>query len=189
MRPYVWAFDLDGTLLNTWDLNRQAYETVGIKIPESAHGLPWQEWLPDYCNGNVEIAATLHRAKTQLYLRHLIESDLVGMELPALEVARELFADNPTRVKILTAASILSTRRLMNRLGFDAIEYHAELQYDVRRRHLAAWSAHASVTYVDDSPKTLMRLREDAVDVRLVQYTGQDLTTLKQEMGVPTWTQ
>lgn len=189
MRPSLWVFDLDGTLLSTAELNRQAYETVGVKIPKSAYGLPWIDWLPEYCNGSVEIAAILHREKTFIYLRQLIESDLQGMELPALEVARELHRDNPTRVKILTAASLLSTRRVLNRLGFEDIEYHAELQYEARRRHLGSWSVHATVVYVDDNPKTLLKLRGDELDARLIQYTDQDVETLKQQMGVPTWTQ
>lgn len=190
VRPQVWCFDLDGTLLDTAEMNRQAYQAVGVKIPQSAAGLSWQEWLPEYCGGNIEIAATLHRAKTSLYLRHLIESDLEGMELPALEVARELYTDNPTRVKILTAAAILSTRRLMNRLGFEDVEYHAELQYEARRRHLASWSVHANVTYVDDNIKTIRQLNDDVTDpiINTVHYDGQDVATLKRQMEVPEWT-
>lgn len=189
MRPSIWAFDLDGTLLNTAELNRQAYATVGVKIPDSAYGRPWTDWLPEYCSGNIEIAAILHRQKTSIYLRRLIESDLHGMELPALDVARELHADNPTRVKILTAAALLSTRRVLNRLGFADIEYHAELQYEARRRHLSTWAVHNAVTYVDDNPKTLLKLRADELNGRLIQYTDQDVETLKEQMGVPTWTQ
>lgn len=188
MRPSIWAFDLDGTLLDTAELNRQAYETVGVKIPTSATGLSWTEWLPEYCSGNVDIAATLHREKTYIYLRRLIESDLQGMELPALQVAQELYADSPTKVKLVTAASQLSTRRLINRFRLDTIEYHAELQYEKRLALLRNWAMFASVTYVDDNAKTIEKLRVDAPDVYVIHYTDQDLDTLRQQMGVPTWT-
>lgn len=188
MRPFVWAFDLDGTLLDTAELNRQAYETVGVKIPASAAGLSWVEWLPKMFGDNYEVAATLHRQKTSIYLRALIESDLKGMELPALEIAQELYADNPARVKILTASSLLSTRRLVNRFMVDTIEYHAELQYEKRMTLLRGWAMFSSVTYVDDNIKTVEKLRVDAPDINVIHYTDQDLDTLKQQMGVPTWT-
>jgi len=189
MRPHVWAFDLDGTLLNTWEINYQAYATVGVKMPNHAHGLSWQEWLPEYCGGNFAVAGTLHSAKTQIYLRRLIECDLQGMELPPLEVMRELHRDNPTRVKVLTASSVISTRRLMNRLGFEDIEYHAELTYAMRRRHLATWNVHANVTYVDDNIKTIHRLNEDITDpiINTVHFDGQDVATLKNQMEAPEW--
>lgn len=190
MRPSLWAFDLDGTLLNTAELNRQAYETVGVKIPVSAIGLSWTEWLPEYCGGNYEIAATLHRQKTSIYLRHLIETDLVGMELPGLEVARELYADNPTRVRILTAAAMLSTRRLMNRFGMDTAEYRTELQYRERMRILSSWRTTATVHYLDDNIKTIRQLNDDITDpiVNTVHFDGQDAATIRKQMEVPTWT-
>lgn len=188
MRPSAWAFDLDGTLIDTMEINRQAYETVGVKMPASAAGLSWLEWLPEYCGGNYEIAAALHRQKGSIYLRRLIETDLEGMRLPALEIAQELYADNPTRVKLVTAASLLTTRRLINRFQFDTIEYHAELVYRERMTLLRNWAMFADVVYLDDSPKTVEKLRVDAPDIKVIHYTGQDLETLKQEMGVPTWT-
>lgn len=189
MKPQLWCFDLDGTLIDTMEINRQAYETVGVKMPENAAGLSWVEWLPEYCGGNHDIAAALHREKMNLYLRRLIETDVEGMMLPALDIARELYADNPTRVKIVTAASLLSTRRLVNRFRLDTIEYHAELRYERRLTLLRSWAMFADVVYVDDSPKTLAKLRADQLNGKLIQYTGQDLETLKQEMEVPTWTQ
>lgn len=188
MRPCIWAFDLDGTLIDTAEINRQAYETVGVKMPAGAAGLSWTEWLPEYCNGNQEIAGVLHREKMHIYLRRLIETDLKGMTLPTLDIAQELYADNPTRVKVVTAASQLSTRRLLNRFGLDTIEYHTELTYEKRLALLRGWAMFADVVYVDDSPRTLIKLRADAADIRLVQYAGQNIETLKREMGVPTWT-
>lgn len=190
MRPSLWVFDLDGTLLNTAELNRQAYETVGVKIPNYAAGLPWTEWLPEYCGGNVEIAATIHRQKTYIYLRQLIETDIAGMELPALEVAQEIYADNPTRVRILTAAATLSTRRLMNRFRMDTAEYRAELQYNERRRILSSWRTMATVHYLDDNIKTIRQLNEDLTDpiINTVHYYGQDAATIRKQMEVPTWT-
>lgn len=188
MRPSIWAFDLDGTLLDTMELNRQAYATVGVTVPTEAAGLSWLEWLPAQVGGNVEVAATIHRAKTGLYLRQLIETDLKGMELPALKIAQELYTDNPTRVKLVTAAAFGSTRRLINRFRLDTIEYHAELVYGKRLAQLRNWAMFNDVTYVDDSAVTVARLRVDAPNVRVIHYTDQDLETLKQQMGVPTWT-
>ena len=171
-------------------MNRQAYETVGVKIPNSAAGLPWIEWLPEYCGGNYEVAAVIHRQKTSIYLRHLIESDLEGMELPALEVAQELYADNPTRVRILTAAATLSTRRLLNRFQMDTAEYHAELQYRERMRILSGWRTMATVHYLDDNIKTIRQLNEDITEpiINTVHYDGQDAATIRKQMEVPTWT-
>lgn len=188
MRPQMWCFDLDGTLIDTAEINRQAYETVGVKMPARAAGLSWLEWLPEYCGGNHDIAATLHREKMHIYLRRLIETDVKGMTLPALEIAQELYADNPTRVKILTAASLLSTRRLVNRFGLDTIEYHTELPYGKRMTLLRNWAMFADVTYVDDSPKTVEKLRIDAPNIKVIHYAGQDRKTLKRELGVPAWT-
>lgn len=189
MRQSIWAFDLDGTLIATMEINRQAYETVGVKMPARAAGLSWVEWLPEYCGGNYDIAATLHRQKTSIYLRRLIETDLQGMTLPALHIAQELYADNPTKVKLVTAASQLSTRRMINRFGLDTIEYTAELTYDKRLTQLRTWDFFYDVTYVDDSAQTIEKLKIDAPNLNLIHYIDQDLNTLKKQMGVPTWTQ
>lgn len=190
MRPSVWVFDLDGTLLDTAELSRQAYAAVGITMPDHAWGTSWKEWLPDLLGGNINAAAAIHASKTMIYLRELIRCDLQGMELPALEVARELFADNPTRVKILTASSALSCRRILNRLGFDTIEYHTELHFIARQQHLRSWAVHANVTYVDDNNDTINRLAsKPSESIKLVHYTDQSADALRAEMGTLTWTQ
>ena len=48
------VFDLDGTLADTRDLVRRAYDLVGVHMPEHAWGLPAEAWLAAH-NGRATV--------------------------------------------------------------------------------------------------------------------------------------
>lgn len=75
-----WVFDLDGTLVDTREAVRRAYEYAGVTMPADAWGRPWHEWLtgPD--------ASRKHAVKNQVYMKTL---GLFGRPLPLLQLVEE----------------------------------------------------------------------------------------------------
>lgn len=177
------SFDLDGTLINTRELNRVAYRAAGVDVPDRAWGLRWQEWLPEL-TGSHAVATGIHNRKVQAYVEVVTDCSVRDIALPAARLAADLqeHGDDVT-LWCLTAGSLLTSRILLRklRLGLPVI---ANLTYEHRAALLADRSPSESVTvYVDDRADTIRRLHEDAPQVRGIWYDKQSYRDLRAEVG------
>lgn len=83
----LYAFDLDGVLVDTQEANRRAYLSIGTTPPPDFHQRPWQEWTD---------AATHDRKNTELpRFRDLIKI------LPLIELVWKILPD----VRIISMCS------------------------------------------------------------------------------------
>lgn len=89
----LYAFDLDGTLVDTRQAVLRAYMDVGVTPPDDFFVRPWHTWLTSYENNQAK-----HDAKNARYreLMHLVRP------MPLLELFRELSRHNKV---VLTGAS------------------------------------------------------------------------------------
>jgi hypothetical protein len=101
----LYAFDLDGTLIDSREAVLTAYRAVGVEPPPDFFGKSWREWLLD---------PVKHKAKNAVYLK-MIEEGLVK-ELPLLELYRTL--DRYEHAYILTGASLEAGAAIVKRWGF-----------------------------------------------------------------------
>jgi len=93
-----YAFDLDGTLLDTKDAVRQAYVDAGVSPPLDFFGKPFVEWF----KGTEEEAKALRKAKAAAYRTRIYEGMVTA--LPLLSLYRHLAATDRQPI-ILTGAS------------------------------------------------------------------------------------
>lgn len=110
------VFDMDGTLANTEALVVQAYELIGVKVPDGAWGKPASSWLPQAL-GSEEAAAEAHELKNIAY-RVLIAACGVEPLAPA-DLCRELIGVKDYDVGILTGASYDATIAVRRALRLD----------------------------------------------------------------------
>lgn len=62
-----YVFDLDGTLIDSYDAVHHAYFKAGVVMPIDAFGKPWREWLPGVCESRGLNAEEVHRIKNECY--------------------------------------------------------------------------------------------------------------------------
>lgn len=166
------CFDLDGTLVDTLELNRQAYAALGIKMPREAWGQRWQAWLPQAVNKDWHEASVIHSLKGHLYADLIETCDIEQITLPAARVARELLEQGLT-VWCLTASARYTASLLLERLDLPILK-EANLAYEARRNALVSFQReHGVVGYVDDSEENISRLTRDIPPLRLIHYQQQ----------------
>lgn len=171
------CFDVDNTLANTAQLNRDAYHQVGVEMPDGAWGLPWQEWLIDLV-GDQAGATLVHEIKTTLYEELLTQVTLEELSLSAAHVARELERHTEIRVTYLTAADTRTARRVLRKLELRG-PVVGGLTYAQRSSILRETVGNVSeLTYVDDNVTTVKQLARDLPTLRVVHYTGQSATVI-----------
>lgn len=122
-----YAFDLDGTLVDTKELIIASYKRVGVTPPEDFFGKPWQEWLDD---------EEKHRQKNEVYIA-MIPKHL--KPLPLLSLFQRLIVDDgPGGIKyaptILTAASQIAALAILQHLKLECAIYnlHAGLTLQMK---------------------------------------------------------
>lgn len=187
------SFDLDGTLVNTRSLNREAYRRAGVEIPDEAWGLSWREWLPDVIGGDLSDAVAVHQCKQDYYLELIDAVPADDVALPPARLALEIQRTGQDDVVMLclTAASLLAARALLNRLRL-FVPVIANLRYDQRRdllvNHVVNFETANGVggrpvVYVDDSQETVRRLRDEVVGLASIWYDRQTYSDLLYEVG------
>lgn len=180
------SLDVDGTVLDTRELNRRAYEEVGVTVPEHAWGLRWEAWLPTASGYELEEAALLHRAKVEVYTRLLETTELEPLLLPPGRVARAHLARGFGPVLYFTAGSRSTTTLLLARLG---ILGHVEAELDYDRREKLLTSVPPGSAYVDDRLDTVVRLRHGpAGALNVIHFSGQSYERLLEELLWKPWT-
>lgn len=182
---HIWCFDLDGTLVNTSDLNHKAYDMVGVTVPTYAAGLPWQSWLVEYA-GSHRAATYLHLRKIAEYAKLLLDTTVDDLRLPPLDIALKLFARDPNSVVVLSAASMPAATQLLQICGIHGVQMEAGLTYPQRLSHVRQLAETYRVHYLDDNEATIMNMRRDTLykPIIPVLYEGQDVPTLQHELQV-----
>jgi phosphoglycolate phosphatase-like HAD superfamily hydrolase len=174
------SFDLDGTLIDTRELNHRAYQLAGVDIPDYAWGMRWQSWLPNLV-GSLEHAEKLHRKKINIYSDLLQSTDLKCLELPPAQLARMLNRQvGRVSVQVLTAASSQTTNVILNALGVKTDSLAFNLSYEAKKLALqsSVFAAYDSVTYIDDDARNVPRFRAGLPNLKLIHYTNQTFNEL-----------
>lgn len=168
--------DVDGTVFNSRELVRRAYQEVGVTQPDGAWGRRWQDWLIDYFDGDEGRALTAHAQKTQRYMELLIRTDLQQYALPAAVVARHWFQRHGDRsVSYLTAGTRATAFSALSRLGI-AGRMLGGLTYD--QRLAALLDTPRGTVYLDDNAETIAQLRADAPDIIAIDIRGMDQSSI-----------
>lgn len=144
------AFDLDGTLIETWPAHLAAYREVGVEPPLTAQFEPAREWLKD---------ESAHEAKKKSFLRHL---RMLSRPLPAMRIFQNCGG------VVLTGASESSVRDMQ--LIYPSLR-GASIIPGMDTAQKLIWMRDAKPgVYFDDSPKVVEIVRDgtdwEAVCVR-----------------------
>lgn len=188
MKKRLVCFDVDGTIVDTRELNLEAYLSVGVVMPSHAWGLRWQQWLPDVV-GDENTAVALHQQKVKNFSEILNNTDLWDKTLPSAEIAREFSRTESIEVQFLTAASLHTAAIILDKLKLRA-PLAANLTIAGKRLHLdhAIQSGeYASVTYIDDDASAIGVLRALSPKIRAVHFTGQTFRELRWDIREAVW--
>lgn len=99
-----WCSDIDGVLIDSRQLVREAYRKVGVNMPDEAWGHPWQMWLPSV-TGSLENARKAHSAKTLAYVDVIRGGAALENKLPYADILLSLEAMFPGDVTYVTGAA------------------------------------------------------------------------------------
>lgn len=174
--------DVDGTVVDTRELNRTAYAEIGVEYPDDAWGNRWEHWLPRVTGYPLEACEVLHRAKMEVYLTLISKTDLRELLLPPGRLAYAHLVRGRGPVRYLTAGSARTATVLLARLGILG-RLDAELVYTARRKVLLHEATLESV-YIDDRLDTIARLRQDMPGLKTVHFSGQSYERLLEDI---TW--
>lgn len=120
----LYAFDLDGTLIDSRSVVLEAYRSVGVEPPSDFFIKTWREWLPD---------AQKHTAKNEIYLKliHKIQP------LPLLELYRSLDG----RCMIMTGASMVAATAIAKQFGLNTKTMLCQMSIDQKVHQMNIFSA------------------------------------------------
>lgn len=99
-----WCSDIDGVLVNSRHLVREAYRKVGVNMPDEAWGHPWQMWLPSV-TGSLENARKAHSEKTLVYVDVIKAGAALENKLPYADILLSLERMFPGDVTYVTGAA------------------------------------------------------------------------------------
>lgn len=111
----VWAFDIDGVLVDTRALVFEAYEEAGCPMPPDKFGVLWSKWMPEAC-GSYEAAVRIHDLKTDIYLDKVAAGQVKC--LPGADMARAL-RQAGHRVFAVTSASLDAALTSLDAAGLE----------------------------------------------------------------------
>lgn len=148
IKQYI--FDLDGTLFDTRDLVKSAYERAGIIMPQDVWGKPAELWLPQHVGAQWKM---VHQRKNGHYVRLVNETELPRTS--ALSALIEL-ALNGVECYVITAASWECANALLTKY---LKQYHYSLlstgcDIGLRLLRLRKIARNDRTVYVDDDEIT-----------------------------------
>lgn len=112
MNPWV-VFDMDGVLADTERVVRWSYAQVGVTMPDTAWGEPWENWLYDLVGADE--AERLHDRKTEVYARALQVPGSIE-PLAGATTAKRLLG-GAYHVRFLTSASSRAAESVLRQVG------------------------------------------------------------------------
>jgi len=149
-----YVFDLDGTLVDTREANRQAYLRAGIEPAHDFHQIPWQRWT----------VKEIHDQKN-LYLPD--EMKIYAQRLPLLDLALSLNALVLSNISSEALDALLEVVPERNRL---LIKY--EMPPNQKVRYLGQELGGEGV-YFDDSLHTCQLIRSMTDSWQAVHVIGR----------------
>jgi len=111
-----WCSDIDGVLVNSRHLVREAYKKVGVNMPDEAWGHPWQMWLPSAV-GSLEDARRVHSEKTLVYVDVIKSGAALENKLPYADILLALERVFPGDVTYVTGAARDAAEAVLEALG------------------------------------------------------------------------
>lgn len=109
-------FDVDGVLVDTFDVHQRAYKQLGIDAPEYMFGRSWREWLPNHV-GSFDEAERINRKKRTIQREELSR----GVKLLAgVDVIKELKLDG-WNVALCSHSDLVTLDLIINRCGLAGI--------------------------------------------------------------------
>jgi len=115
----IYAYDLDGTLVDSEPLIRKSYELAGATPPADFFGKPFQDWSRDW---------EMHKRKHTIYIDMIARRGITA--LPLAELARR------TGGHVVTGASYEAVVEIGKRLNLQNLVYHVGLSTSDKARVL-----------------------------------------------------
>lgn len=178
------VFDIDGVIIDSKEMVREAYRRVGVTMPESAWGKPWMDWLPK----SVSVprhAYRVHSAKNAEYF-DLIKNDGL-ITLPGNDFAHMVRSEGIGDVMFLTGASQRSAELILETLGhgYKSILGHSKS----REGKIAALLRHKNrtggrIVYIDDDEIAAYDIQK-RTGIETIYYHGQSVEELEDAIWMP----
>lgn len=143
------VFDVDGVLIDSYTLVREAYRRAGITMSEWAWGLSWKQWLPGLVESR-DRAEEIHTKKNEIYGEMLANGE--GEELAGAEVARRL-RDAGFAIAACSAASEPAILAVINRCGLNVPYISAQPKdkgWAIIKLMNSVWANPSNTVYIDD---------------------------------------
>lgn len=142
----IYAFDLDGTLVDSHDLILQSYRDVGVEPPSDFFGKSWHEWLTDDAK---------HEAKNRRYLQLIPKL----RTMPLFELFATLVDKTDSEVWVLTGASAAAYHAISNELVFGpTVRAQAEMTIDTK---IGLMSKNGPGIMFEDDIRAAERMRKE----------------------------
>ena len=143
-----WCSDIDGVLVNSRHLVKEAYMRVGVSMPDEAWGHPWQMWLPSVV-GSLAEARKVHSEKTLTYVDVIRSGAALENKLPYADVLLALETVFPGDVTYVTGAAHDAAEAVLDSLGLTASALLASSVSTSERTEILRGIASTGV-YIDD---------------------------------------
>ncbi len=140
----LYAFDLDGTLIDSREAVLESYRAVGVEPPPDFFMRSWHEWLSD---------STLHDAKNRVYIQKLSlikplplirlyfdlgqPSILTGASSVAVDMIAKAFGLK--RRMIYPELTLVDKIKMMNNIKEGGIMFEDQLEAAQRMRSETKW--------------------------------------------------
>ena len=131
----MYAFDLDGTLADTYIAVLRSYQAAGVEPPSDFFGKPWRNWLQD---------DAAHRLKNELYLADYVR---LVKPMPMAELFKQVGG------VVLTGASAVAADAVLRELGLRPDGLHAGLTPEQKAALLTDLAPEG--IYFDDSQRAI----------------------------------
>lgn len=180
------VFDIDGVIIDSREMVREAYSACGVVMPDDAWGKPWQEWLPKQIS-NKGLARAVHKEKTERYLQ-MIASER-PMTLPGYELARFLMNRGLADVFFLTGADHRAAALILETLRFSKMQLLRANATRVQkiaalRKHLHENTHCGRVIYIDDDPAAAYDIGKKTA-LETIHYHGQTVEEMVNDIWTP----
>lgn len=146
-------FDVDGVLVDTFDLHKKAYAACGVDVPDYSFGRSWRDWLPQHV-GSFEEAERINRRKRQAQLEMLQTSDVPL--LAGADVIKELTLDG-WKTALCSHSDLMALDAIVNRCGLAGIHLPRrstggnDKAWPIKKLVSELCTAYEPAVYVDDN--------------------------------------
>lgn len=141
----IYAFDLDGTLVDSRDANLAAYRMIGVEPPEDFNVRPWGEWttkaIHDAKNIMFEQFAADHiHALPLMELARECGGHVLSMcSRPCMAMIRRLVDFGPNIDNVVHSMSIMDKVDYLSDLGTGIYWDDSAKACEIISRHLRGW--------------------------------------------------